>query len=147
MLNIRGIFSCKIVFELHVRCESSTLSTKTAKTSLLSCVHMQSVLIGFEYPVMDTLLFYVENGETPEMSLLTRSRRHSSLTLCSVSRSMYCFVMPQSRPIRSRLLISTTSTFPARTASITSCRARRSRVIPEPCSAAAPTMVYPACSA
>lgn len=46
---------------------------------------MQSVLIGSEYPVMDTLLFYVENGETPEMSLLTRSRRHSSLTLCSVS--------------------------------------------------------------
>ena len=64
---------------------------------------MQSVLIGSEYPVMDTLLFYVENGETPEMSLLTRSRRHSSLTLCSVSRSMYCFVMPQSRPKRSRL--------------------------------------------
>ena len=43
---------------------------------------------------MDTLLFYVENGETPELSVLTRSRRHSSLTLCSVSRSMYCFVMP-----------------------------------------------------
>ena len=107
----------------------------------------QSVLIGSEYPVMDTLLFYVENGETPEMSLLTRSRRHSSLTLCSVSRAMYCFVMPQSRPIRSRLLISTTSTFPARTASITSCKAGRSRVIPEPCSAAAPTMVYPACFA
>ena len=38
---------------------------------------MQSVLIGSEYPVMDTLLFYVENGETPEMSLLTRSRRLS----------------------------------------------------------------------
>lgn len=108
---------------------------------------MQSVLIGFEYPVMDTLLFYVENGEKLELSMLIRSRRHSSLTLCSVSRSMYCFVMPQSRPIRSRLLISTTSTFPARTASITSCRAGRSRVIPEPCSAAAPTMVYPACSA
>lgn len=108
---------------------------------------MQSVLMGSEYPVVDTLLFYVENGETPEMSLLTRSRRHSSLTLCSVSRAMYCFVMPQSRPIRSRLLISTTSTFPARTASITSCSAGRSRVIPEPCSAAAPTMVYPACSA
>ena len=71
---------------------------------------MQCVLIGSEYPVMDTLLFYVENGETPEMSLLTRSRRHSSLTLCSVSRAMYCFVMPQSRPIRSRLLISTTYT-------------------------------------
>ena len=71
---------------------------------------MQCVLIGSEYPVMDTLLFYVENGETPEMSLLTRSRRHSSLTLCSVSRAMYCFVMPQSRPIRSRLLISTTFT-------------------------------------
>ena len=69
---------------------------------------MQSVLIGSEYPVMDTLLFYVENGEKPELSLLTHSRRHSSLTLCSVSRSMYCFVMPQSRPIRSRLLISTT---------------------------------------
>ena len=49
--------------------------------------------------------------------------------------------------IRSRLLISTTSTFPARTASITSCRAGQSRAIPEPCSAAAPTMVYPACSA
>ena len=110
---------------------SSNLATRT----------MQSVLIGSEYPVMDTLLFYVENGETPEMSLLTRSRRHSSLTLCSVSRAMYCFVMPQSRPIRSRLLISTTSTFPARTASITSCRAGRSRVIPELCSAAAPTMV------
>ena len=42
---------------------------------------------------MDTLLFYVENGETPEMSLLTRSRRHSSLTLCS-QRHLYdafCF--------------------------------------------------------
>ena len=59
---------------------------------------MQSVLIGSEYPVMDTLLFYVENGETPEMSLLTRSRRHSSLTLCSVSRAMYCFVMPPVPP-------------------------------------------------
>lgn len=33
MLNIRDIFSCKIVFELHVRCGSSTLSTKNAKTS------------------------------------------------------------------------------------------------------------------
>ena len=40
---------------------------------------MQSVLIGSEYPVMDTLLFYVENGETPEMSLLTRSRRHDNV--------------------------------------------------------------------
>ena len=44
---------------------------------------MQSVLIGSEYPVMDTLLFYVENGEKLELSMLTRSRRHSSLTLCS----------------------------------------------------------------
>ena len=49
---------------------------------------MQSVLIGSEYPVMDTLLFYVENGEKLELSMLTRSRRHSSLTLCSVSKSM-----------------------------------------------------------
>ena len=30
---------------------------------------------------MDTLLFYVENGEKLELSMLTRSRRHSSLTL------------------------------------------------------------------
>ena len=45
---------------------------------------------------MDTLLFYVENGEKPELSVLTRSRRHSSLTLCSVSRSMYCFVIRKS---------------------------------------------------
>ena len=44
---------------------------------------MQSVLIGSEYPVMDTLLFYVENGEKLELSMLTRSRTHSSLTLCS----------------------------------------------------------------
>ena len=49
---------------------------------------MQSVLIGSEYPVMDTLLFYVENGEKLELSMLTRSRTHSSLTLCSVSKSM-----------------------------------------------------------
>ena len=96
---------------------------------------------------MDTLLFYVENGETPEMSLLTRSRRHSSLTLCSVSRSMYCFVMPQSRPMRSRLLISTTFTFPARTACVPFYKPGRSRARPLPCSAVAPIMVYPACSA
>jgi len=64
---------------------------------------MQSVLIGSEYPVMDTLLFYVKNGEKLELSIIIRSRTHSSLTLCSVSRSMYCFVMPQSRPKRSRL--------------------------------------------
>ena len=102
---------------------------------------MQSVLIGSEYPVMDTLLFYVKNGEKLELSIIIRSRRHSSLTLCSVSRSMYCFVMPQSRPKRSRLFTSTTSTFPARTASVSSCRAGRSRVNPEPCSVAAPTMV------
>ena len=108
---------------------------------------MQSVLIGSEYPVMDTLLFYVKNGEKLELSIIIRSRTHSSLTLCSVSRSMYCFVMPQSRPKRSRLFTSTTSTFPARTASVSSCRAGRSRVNPEPCSAATPTMVYPACSA
>ena len=49
---------------------------------------MQSVLIGSEYPVMDTLLFYVENGEKLELSIIIRSRRHSSLTLCSVSKSM-----------------------------------------------------------
>ena len=49
---------------------SSNLPTRT----------MQSVLIGSEYPVMDTLLFYVENGEKPELSMLTRSRRHSRLT-------------------------------------------------------------------
>ena len=67
---------------------------------------MQSVLIGSEYPVMDTLLFYVKNGEKLELSIIIRSRTHSSLTLCSVSRSMYCFVMPQSRPKRSRLFIS-----------------------------------------
>ena len=108
---------------------------------------MQSVLIGSEYPVMDTLLFYVKNDEKLELSIIIRSRTHSSLTLCSVSRSMYCFVMPQSRPKRSRLFTSTTSTFPARTASVSSCRAGRSRVNPEPCSAATPTMVYPACSA
>ena len=102
---------------------------------------MQSVLIGSEYPVMDTLLFYVKNGEKLELSIIIRSRTHSSLTLCSVSRSMYCFVMPQSRPKRSRLFTSTTSTFPARTASVSSCRAGRSRVNPEPCSAATPTMV------
>ena len=35
---------------------SSSLATRT----------MQSVLIGSEYPVMDTLLFYVENGEKPK---------------------------------------------------------------------------------
>ena len=116
---------------------SSNLPTRT----------MQSVLIGSEYPVMDTLLFYVKNGEKLELSIITRSRTHSSLTLCSVSRSMYCFVMPQSRPKRSRLFTSTASTFPARTASVSSCRAGRSRVNPEPCSAATPTMVYPACSA
>ena len=46
---------------------------------------MQSVLIGSEYPVMDTLLFYVENGEKLELSIIIRSRTHSSLTLCSVS--------------------------------------------------------------
>ena len=57
---------------------SSNLPTRT----------MQSVLIGSEYPVMDTLLFYVENGEKLELSMLTRSRTHSSLTLCSVSKSM-----------------------------------------------------------
>ena len=42
---------------------------------------------------MDTLLFYVKNGEKLELSIIIRSRRHSSLTLCSVSRAMYCFVM------------------------------------------------------
>ena len=52
---------------------------------------MQSVLIGSEYPVMDTLLFYVKNGEKLELSIIIRSRRHNSLTLCSVSRAMYCF--------------------------------------------------------
>ena len=98
-------------------------------------------LLMAKYPVMDTLLFYVKNGEKLELSIITRSRTHSSLTLCSVSRSMYCFVMPQSRPKRSRLFTSTTSTFPARTASVSSCRAGRSRVNPEPCSAATPTMV------
>ncbi len=35
---------------------------------------------------MDTLLFYVKNGEKPELSIIIRSRTHSSLTLCSVSR-------------------------------------------------------------
>ena len=49
---------------------------------------MQSVLIGSEYPVMDTLLFYVKNGEKLELSIIIRSRTHSSLTLCSVSKSM-----------------------------------------------------------
>ena len=66
---------------------SSSLATRT----------MQSVLIGSEYPVMDTLLFYVENGEAPEMSLLTRSRRHSSLTLCSVSRAAKLLGLPFQR--------------------------------------------------
>ena len=42
---------------------------------------MQSVLIGSEYPVMDTLLFYVKNGEKPELSIIIRSRTHSSLCL------------------------------------------------------------------
>ena len=42
---------------------------------------MQSVLIGSEYPVMDTLLFYVENGETLELPIIIRSRTHSSLCL------------------------------------------------------------------
>lgn len=49
---------------------------------------MQSVLIGSEYPVMDTLLFYVKNGEKLELSIIIRSRTHSSLTLSSVSKSM-----------------------------------------------------------
>mgnify|MGYP006877862083 CR=1 FL=1 len=57
---------------------SSNLPTRT----------MQSVLIGSEYPVMDTLLFYVKNGEKLELSIIIRSRTHSSLTLCSVSKSM-----------------------------------------------------------
>ena len=34
---------------------------------------MQSVLIGSEYPVMDTLLFYVKNGEKPELPIIIRS--------------------------------------------------------------------------
>ena len=34
-----------------------------AKISELKPPDMQSVLIGSEYPVMDTLLFYVKNGE------------------------------------------------------------------------------------
>ena len=38
--------------------ECSNQDSENAKTSLLSCLHMQSVLIGSEYPVMDTLLFY-----------------------------------------------------------------------------------------
>ena len=42
---------------------------------------MQSVLIGSEYPVMDTLLFYVKNGEKLELSIIIRSRTHSSLCL------------------------------------------------------------------
>ena len=57
-----------------VRVHEAVGSTPATRT-------MQSVLIGSEYPVMDTLLFYVENGEKPELSMLTRSRRHSSLTL------------------------------------------------------------------
>ncbi len=57
---------------------SSNLPTRT----------MQSVLIGSEYPVMDTLLFYVKNGEKLELSIIIHSRTHSSLTLCSVSKSM-----------------------------------------------------------
>ena len=56
--------------------------------SVISTRTMQSVLIGSEYPVMDTLLFYVENGEKLELSIIIRSRTHSSLTLCSVSKSM-----------------------------------------------------------
>ena len=43
---------------------------------------------------MDTLLFYVENGETPEMSLLTRSRRHSSLTLFLMRHALHFLVKP-----------------------------------------------------
>ena len=46
MLNIRDIFSCKIVFELHVRCGSSTLSTKNAKTSFSYSTDMKSVCIA-----------------------------------------------------------------------------------------------------
>ena len=64
----------------------SAENTRFVNSSSLATRTMQSVLIGSEYPVMDTLLFYVENGETPELSLLTRSSRHSSLTLCSVSK-------------------------------------------------------------
>ena len=37
---------------------------------------------------MDTLLFYVKNGEKLELSIIIRSRTHSSLTLCSVSGSV-----------------------------------------------------------
>ena len=42
---------------------------------------------------MGTLLFYVENGETPEMSLLTRSRRHSSLTLALPCFALVCTLL------------------------------------------------------
>lgn len=42
MLNIRDIFSYKIVFKLHVRCGSSTLSTKNAKTSFLYSTDKQA---------------------------------------------------------------------------------------------------------
>lgn len=58
------------------------------KKSIVLSYDMQSVLIGSEYPVMDTLLFYVKNGEKLELSIIIRSRTHSSLTLCSVSKSM-----------------------------------------------------------
>ena len=34
---------------------------------------------------MDTLLFYVKNGEKLELSIITRSRRHSSLSLRSAN--------------------------------------------------------------
>ena len=58
MLNIRDIFSCKIVFELHVRCGSSTPLAKNEKTS-------------FSYPTDRKSLvqrtgdfqFYSPNGE------------------------------------------------------------------------------------
>ncbi len=92
---------------------------------------------------MDTLLFYVENGETPEMSLLTRSRRHSSLTLCSV-RAMYCFVMPQSAYTVKAAYQHHIHLSGKNGLHHFLQNGGQSMVISEPCSAAAPTMVYPA---
>ena len=73
-------------FSLKLSCDDFLKAN--FKKSIVLRYDMQSALIGSEYPVMDTLLFYVENGEKLELSIIIRSRTHSSLTLCSVSKSM-----------------------------------------------------------
>ena len=45
--------------------------------SMVTSIHMQSVLIGSEYPVMDTLLFYVMqlfSGAMPQARFAVRRR-------------------------------------------------------------------------